>query len=156
MRLIQCPQKANEIMPKAPIYEYFPKMKADCKEFIFSNINNVGVKILRDEMVTNFLSKHMDAFKQDRVAGITTEHSERYNLLERYLSQPSAVTQQPWVGIHALSLLAFLLPGVVCVHILPYCEFHAKTCSFTSLFGINKVCVISHLLACMNCRACMQ
>ena len=76
-------------MPKAPIYEYFPKIKADCKEFIFSNFNNVGVKILRDVIVTNFLSKHMDAFKQDILAGITTEQS---------VKPPAYSTVVKWVG----------------------------------------------------------
>jgi hypothetical protein len=54
--------------------------------------------MLRDEMVKNLLSKHMDEFKQDVEAGIRTEHSDEYKRLERYLSQPPAYsTVVKWV-----------------------------------------------------------
>ncbi len=89
---------ANGIKPKAPIFEYFPKFEADCKEFIFNNFDNFGVEMLRDEMVNNLLLKHVDEFKKDVEAGIRTEHSDKYKLLERYLSQPPAYsTVVKWV-----------------------------------------------------------
>ena len=61
----------NGIKPKASIFEYFPKIGADCKEFIFNNFDNFCMKMLREKMVTNLLSN-----QEDIVARLTSEHSD--------------------------------------------------------------------------------
>ena len=54
-------------------------------------------------MLNNLLSTHIDAFKQDIEAGIRTELTDEYKLLERYLYQPPAYsTVVKWV--HSLGV----------------------------------------------------
>ena len=73
----------NRIKQRLPILEYFPKMEAGCNVFIFNNMDNFGVEMLRNEMASKLLSKHMDALKQDIADGIASQHSEEYKLQDR-------------------------------------------------------------------------
>ena len=84
------PNIANGVKQKPDIFEYFPNMEADCKEFIYNNFDSFSVEMLWEELICHLISKHMNALKQSIDAGIARADCDQYKLLDRYLSNPSS------------------------------------------------------------------
>ena len=72
---------------KPSLFEFFPTIELDCKEFILGNFDHFHVEMLRDELVTTILPRHMTNMIQDKQF---KKESEEYKLLEHLTSNPPA------------------------------------------------------------------
>ena len=81
------PKITNGMKYKPSLFDFFPSIELDCKDFIFGTFDNFHVKMLRDELITTNLPRHMTKMTQDEQL---KKESEEYKLLEHLTSNPPA------------------------------------------------------------------
>ncbi len=92
------PNIANGVKYKPLIFEFFPEIELDCKEFIFGNFDNFHVEMLRDELVSTIIPKQMAKLNQNQ---LVSNESEEFKLIEHMTTSPPAYsTVLKWV--HAM------------------------------------------------------
>lgn len=70
---------------KASIFECFPNIELDCKDFIFENFENSHVEMLKDELISIITPRKMTKLNQDP---FLSKESEEYILIEHPISNP--------------------------------------------------------------------
>jgi len=92
------PNIANGVKYKPLIFEFFPEIELDCKEFIFGNFDNFHVEMLQDELVSTIIPKQMAKLNQNQ---LVSNESEEFKLIEHMSTSPPAYsTVLKWV--HAM------------------------------------------------------
>ncbi len=54
------PNVANGVTKKPRIFEYFPLIEIECKEFAYANFDNFSVEMLKVELPCNIIPEHLN------------------------------------------------------------------------------------------------